>query len=167
MIEDWMVLPFSEEQRGEFRNGGWRPWVRKYPKLFDERDARNAAGQAARGYHFFEWLAAIVIFEQMGYRSLLAKYHFRAHLEKIEQFRRRVPGGVVDLFAQPRRFGRTQGPDLFAYHDNGDWFFCEVKGPRDQLRPTQEAFFGALEDVSQRSVRLVRFFRLPGRGEGA
>jgi hypothetical protein len=167
LILDWLVIPFSSSQRREFRRGGWRTWARQYPILFDELDSRNAASQAVLGYHFFEWMAAIAVFEWTGYRVLVKKYHLRRHERKVEIFRRLVPERVYRLFAQPRRFGKTQGPDLFVYNRNRDWFFCEVKGPRDRLRPGQRAFFSALEAASGRPVRLIRFVSLPdSRGRG-
>lgn len=161
MIHDWIVLPFSPVQHREFRRGGWRAWARKYPMLFDALDAKNAATQAPLGYHFFEWMAAIAIFEWTGCQVLVMKYHLLRHKQKAELFRRLVPQRVLRLFAQPGRFGRVQGPDLFVYDRDRDWFFCEVKGPRDRLRPKQRAFFRALEEASGRPVRVLRFVRLP------
>jgi len=35
--------------------------------LFDEDDLRIAQNQAHLGYHFFEWLAAVLLYHMYGY----------------------------------------------------------------------------------------------------
>jgi hypothetical protein len=48
--------------------------------------------------------------------------------------------------------------------DLTDWFFCEVKGPRDSLRDEQCRKFKALADLSGKPVRLLRFQWVPPVG---
>jgi hypothetical protein len=45
-------------------------------------------------------------------------------------------------------------PDFFVYkEDHSDWFFCEVKGPRDELRPSQRSQFRwALSNHKEKSL---------------
>ena len=51
-----------------------------------------------------------------------------------------------------------QGPDLLAYApDHSNWFFIEVKGPSDRLRPVQRDYFAAVAEVTGRPVYQVRF----------
>ena len=45
--------------------------------------------------------------------------------------------------------------------DLSDWFFCEVKGPRDRLRPEQKRKFEALAAASGKPVRLLHFSWVP------
>ena len=41
--------------------------------------------------------------------------------------------------------------------DLSDWFFCEMKGPRDHLREEQIRKFGRLADMTSKPVRLIEF----------
>ena len=41
--------------------------------------------------------------------------------------------------------------------DLSDWYFCEVKGPTDRLRPEQEEYFEALSQVSGKEIKILRF----------
>jgi hypothetical protein len=42
-------------------------------------------------------------------------------------------------------FGRRQAPDLLVYApDLSEFYFCEVKGPKDRLRPVQIEYFRAM-----------------------
>ena len=54
-----------------------------------------------------------------------------------------------------------QGPDLLMYApDGGDFFFCEVKGPADDLRPKQVRFFDAITEATGRQIEVLRFREL-------
>ena len=55
----------------------------------------------------------------------------------------------------------VQCPDLLVYHpDLSDWFFCEVKGPRDSLRPEQIELFREMEHTTGKDVYVVNFGEL-------
>jgi hypothetical protein len=41
--------------------------------------------------------------------------------------------------------------------DLSDWFFCEVKGPRDRLREEQVRKFEHLADMTSKPVRVLEF----------
>jgi VRR-NUC domain-containing protein len=108
-------------------------WHRAYPQLFDDDDLRLTRRQPA--YHFIEWFAAIHLFHQYGAHALLKKYGFQGHTRKC---------AVIDQLLGPgeREFLGTkldgQAPDLFVYKPDGsEFWFVEVKGPRDRLRLTQ------------------------------
>ena len=140
-----------------------REWADRYPQLFDEQDLRLALGKQARfGFHFVEWLGAIAVSTISGYRALVAKYQYANHPAK-----RRVVSdlGLAQLLRQKHpTFGNTQGPDLLMYRpDGGDYFFCEVKGPGDVLKPRQTAYFQHLEVETGRPIRMLRLKWAPRR----
>lgn len=150
---------FVESQRARFMTGVlWREWAQRYPELFDDDDIRIAQTQAPHGKHFFEWLGAILLYETTGYLSLVEKYEFGSHSRK--------QAIVETLFGSPKpkplkvsgERSRTQLPDLLVYApDMRDWYFCEVKGPRDKLSPGQRRLFEQLAETFGRSVHLIEF----------
>ena len=159
MFRDLGTIPFHESQKRAYREGIlWKEWADRYPELFDDLDLSQAKSQADLGYHFFEWLAAIVLYSTTGHLSLVAKYEFPKHERKHEVFRSLVSDPVYAAVRDRTRFGGVQCPDLFLFdQDRTDWFFCEVKGPGDRLRPTQREYFEHLAELSGRSVRVLRF----------
>ena len=62
--------------------------------------------------------------------------------------------------AHRRRSSRTGQSWSLAL---SDWFFCEVKGPGDALRPEQVRKFDALAAMTGRPVRLLRLRWAPRR----
>ena len=78
------TILFKEEQRKRFRSGKLvKEWARIYKEIFDEDDVRITLKQSKQNsYHFFEWLAAVVIYTSTGYLSLIEKYQFKNHLRK-------------------------------------------------------------------------------------
>jgi len=147
----------SREKRDLFLRGDlWKTWHREYPEIFDADDLRLAQGQASLGYHFYEWFAAIQLFEGLGYLSLVEKYQFKRHKRKYEVFSERIQSSTetLDLIKRRRDFGNVQLPDLFVYRkeDLSDWFFCEIKGAGDRMRSSQEKFFRQLSQSCRRPV---------------
>jgi hypothetical protein len=156
------VFPFTLEQRRRFQTGElWQEWTRRYPDIFDDLDRAIAKTQAPKrmGYHFYEWLAAVLIFESMGYLSLVEHYEFKKHKRKQEIVHARVSPELFKLITHHSKdYGRVQCPDLFVYSlETADWFFCEVKGPKDAVRERQRQFFEALETTSGQPIRIIRF----------
>lgn len=152
-------LDYRAAERQQFiENELWRRWARKYP-LFDSKDLAVVEGQARKMHvHYYEWKAAIELYKETGYKSLIEKYQFgRAHHEKWAIFCSIVPKKLVRMI-ENKQFGRTQCPDLFVYDTNmNDWFFCEVKGSTDRIRPNQTEFFHAIEALCHKPIRLIRF----------
>jgi hypothetical protein len=146
---------FGPGQRERFRQQRlWMDWARRYPELFDSLDLKLAESQAPSGFHFFEWLAAILLFQTTGYLSLVEKYQFAKHARKQAVLARVLPEDVLQTIRQPG----TQAPDLFVFApDYSDWFFCEVKGPKDRLRKAQLEHFQRVRDLTLRPIRLIRF----------
>lgn len=69
-------LPYESTEKGKFEKGLLqKDWFEEYPFLFDEHDARLATSWTVR--HYFEWKAAIFLYETYGYLSLLEKYQFK------------------------------------------------------------------------------------------
>lgn len=148
-----IAFPFSSAQRDRFRLGTLLDeWAARYPNIFDERDVAIAKNQPP--YHFFEWLAAVLFYEAAGYLSLIEKYETALHDRKIEVFRKTVPPAVCDDVLA----NRSGLPDLLVYAPNSEnWFFCEIKGANDRLKPHQIERFETLAALSRRPVRILRF----------
>jgi hypothetical protein len=130
------TFTYSQEERQRFRTAFlWQKWAEIYPNLFDADDCRIAKTQARLGYHFFEWLAAIRIYETTGYLSLVEKYEFKAHHRKHLIARKILPKNVQEILSHQNRQNRVQCTDLLVYAANfSDWYFCEVKADKDFLR---------------------------------
>jgi hypothetical protein len=126
--------------------------------LFDADDQQLALGQASMGYHFYEWLAAILLHEASGFHALVGKYQFSKHARKREIARAILPEGVQAVLHDRATYGRTQGPDLLMFApDRSAFFFCEVKGPGDTLKPAQRKLFDALSEVTGRDIGVLKF----------
>lgn len=147
---------YNEQTRDSFRSGELREkWRQKYPMLFDEQDYLIARNQPL--YHFFEWQAAILLYEREGLLSLVEKYEFKKHKEQHSLFLELVPNEVINLHKSPP-FKNQQLPDLFVYSaDKTRWYFCEVKGGRDKFRPVQEKFFTEIEKITDHPIELIKF----------
>lgn len=146
------TILFTEEQRKRFRSGELvKEWARIYKEIFDKDDKRITSKQ--HSYHFFEWLAAIVIYNSTGYLSLVEKYRCKNHPRKQKILHKLFSDETV--FAKICR-GGVQNPDLLCYRrDFKDCFFCEVKGLRDQIRLVQNERFRELERVTGKEIYLI------------
>ncbi len=153
----WQISTTKDHQ-DHFKSGGLiDQWVQSYPQIFDADDLRIARSQGPRGYHFYEWLSAVIIFNSTGYLSLLEKYEMSNHQRKGEIFKKLVDPQTYEFIMKPKE-RRTQCPDLFCFKDD-DWFFCEVKGKGDQIRPEQDEYFRNIEHVSRKEIRVLRIDR--------
>ncbi|HET9401552.1 MAG TPA: VRR-NUC domain-containing protein [Candidatus Acidoferrales bacterium] len=157
------TFEYRRQQWDRFVSGElWCQWAKEYPLIFDEQDvqiAKNQAGSKMR-YHFHEWLAAVLIFHTYGYLSLIEQYEFKVQARKREVIKCTLPPAVFNFVTDHKqKFQGVQCPDLFVYApDCSDWFFCEVKGPTDDISKTQELFFDELAEVSGgKAVRIIRF----------
>ncbi len=159
MFDEFGTIKTSREQFGRFKSGElWNEWANKYPELFDSDDIRVANTQANMGYHFHEWLAALLIYESIGYLSLIESYEFKIQTRKQEILKKIVPENVLSTIQSITKEGKVQCPDLFCFSpDYSDWFFCEVKGPKDKMREIQEQKFQSLVDISGKSIQVVSF----------
>jgi hypothetical protein len=147
------TILFTEEQRKRFRSGELvKEWSRIYKEIFDEDDFRITLKQ--NSYHFFEWLAAIVIYNTTGYLSLVEKYRCKNHPRKQKILHKLFSDEIVAKICR----GGVQNPDLLCYRpDFKDYFFCEVKGLRDQMRSIQEERFRELKRSIGKEIYLIEF----------
>jgi hypothetical protein len=158
--EPEITLEYDERQRERFRSIQLvSEWHDKYPCLFDKQDFEFALNQASKGYHFFEWLAAIVLYESLGMLSLVEQYEFKSHKLKQGILDKMLPEKVRTLVVDHKKdFGNVQCPDLFVYTpDYSGWFFCEVKGPKDKIQANQKSFFDSLREASDKTIGLIKF----------
>ena len=158
MFEELGVYQYHQYQRERFRAGELREeWYMKYPSIFDAHDVKIARNQP--DYHFFEWLGAIILYQTLGFYSLVEQYEFKAHKRKREVLRETLPEDVFNLVTNHKRsFAGTQSPDLFAYSpDYSKWLFCEVKGPGDRMTNIQMKYFEALSEAARKPILVIRF----------
>src|SRR3990170_4138957 len=158
MVE-WKRVPFHPADREAFVQGTLAPhWANRYPELFDAADLGMAVSQPH--YHFYEWLIAVTVLQEDGYLALVEKYQFKKHARDHAIFKGMVPKELYHLVGESRAFGSRQPPDLFVYRpDRSDWFFCEVKGPEDEISDAQEPYFAAIEGKSPSPIRIARAYR--------
>ena len=140
-----------------WRDGILAPeWAAAYPSIFDHDDLRMAGTQAHLGYHYFKWLSAILLFHTRGLLSLVEKYTFRSHERKRRLIERLCDTSSVGFLLEGGRESLIQCPDLLVYSpDLSDWFFCEVKGPKDHVREEQVLLFHELERATGKKVFVV------------
>jgi len=147
------TIIFSEEQRAKFSSGQLAAeWFQRYPQLFDQDDCRLVA--KGKNYHFFEWLGAIIIYETIGYLSLVEKYQFKNHKRKTEVLLKVFSGKFPNSIFEKG----VQCPDLFCYSlDYQDYFFCEIKGLTDRVRNEQKSYFDRLQTLTGKEIYLLKF----------
>jgi hypothetical protein len=136
-------------------------WSSMYTMLFDKDDKRIALSQAENNKaHYHEWLAAIILYHTKGLLSLNQKYAYPSHTHKRELLEKLTIGKAKAFkFITDRALESiTQLPDLLVYKkDYKSWFFAEVKGPRDKLRPSQIQLFKELQQITGKKVVIVEF----------
>lgn len=154
------TFPVTPQQRDCFVHGQLsQDWYNQYPAIFDKDDLRLAKSQPRN--HFYEWLAAILIYHSTGYHSLVEKYQFTkdGHKRKQEIIERINSTGLHTALSLRADYGNVQCPDLLVYApDLTDWYFCEVKAGQDRLRAKQELHFQALHELTGKPVKLVQFY---------
>ena len=144
----------------------YNQWAHNYPMLFDQDDLRIAISQASMGYHYYEWLSAILIYHTIGKYSLIEQYQFKNHQKKHEKMLKLTTLGVIGFMNSHPEFGDVQCPDLLVYDpDYSDWFFCEVKGPNDRLRDSQLEFFTELCKRTSKPIKIIEFQYIIGADE--
>ncbi|OGM02198.1 hypothetical protein A3K72_00805 [Candidatus Woesearchaeota archaeon RBG_13_36_6] len=162
MLSKMLTLVYDERQHERFRSGDLvAEWYGRYPSLFDNQDFEIVMNQARLGYHFFEWLTAITLYEYMGLLSIIEQYEYKSHKRKQRVMGKIIPRGILGLIQDHKlEFRHVQCPDLLVFApDYSEWFFYEVKGPGDRLRKNQLKFFKALEQAGSQPIRTIRFHR--------
>jgi hypothetical protein len=153
------AFSITHQQRDRFVNGKLsQDWYDKYPAIFDEDDLRLAKSQPRN--HFYEWLAAILIYHSTGCYSLVEKYQYTKdrHKRKPEIIERINSAALNAALAHHGNYGDVQCPDLLVYApDLTDWFFCEVKGGNDKLGLKQDMHFQALQELTGKPIQFIQF----------
>jgi hypothetical protein len=164
-IEEYGTFAYDPAERQWFRSGRlWEAWYQRYPRIFDSDDLRLASNQAELGYHFFEWLAAIQVFRNTGYLSLVEKYQFDNHPQKKEVLKKLASTELHKAIQYCKTKKGVQCPDLLAYSvDCSDWQFYEVKGDEDRISKCQREQFQTLLEITKKPVRLIRFAKQANR----
>jgi hypothetical protein len=154
MLKDFGTFHYKQDLRDRFRNARlYEEWSVQYPHLFDEIVISHARGQAKDGYHFHEWLAAILIHKSTGYSSLFSYFEPKSQREQAI-LKQVLPEPVLTIVLD--RSHHCQPPDIFFYApDRSDWFFCEVKGPGDRLRKVQHDYYEKISAVTARPIYLL------------
>jgi len=140
----------SVRDKTRFLAGSLRlEWAAQYPQIFDEHEVQIAANQAEG--HFFEWFAAVHLCETTGWLSLVESYQLKVQKWKRNVLEKLGASELLESFDSQGKagFGRWQAPELLVYaRDLSDFYFCQVKGPTDRLRPVQIEYFKALSTVA-------------------
>ena len=160
MFIDIGTYEYSEKQHELFKSGALvEEWYSKYSDIFDEHDLRIARNQARFGWHFFEWFAAIILYDTCGLLSLIEQYEYKLHTRKQSILRSMLTSELFDIVTNHDvRSSDVQCPDLFVYsRDYSEWFFCEVKGPKDRMREPQAELFDKLSEIAQKPIRIIKF----------
>jgi len=159
-----MIMPISTEhlykklptatalgmERTRFHEGSLLiEWAEQYCQIFDEQEVRIALNQP--GGHFYEWFAAAHLYETTGWLSLIESYQFRIQKWKRNVLRKLGASELLVFFDNQGKagVGRRQAPDL------SDFYFCEVKGPTDRLRPVQIEYFEAMSTAAGKEVVIL------------
>jgi hypothetical protein len=145
---------FDKDERAQFIAGSLRQtWFEMYPQLFDTNDYHIAINQPR--YHFYEWFAAIQLYQTTGWLSLNQQYQYRNHPTKRAVLARL---NSALLFSAVDGSRQGQCPDLLAYlPDYSDWKFYEVKGPGDRIRvgSNQETRFRTIVELTGEPIRMI------------
>ncbi len=156
-----LELPPITVQRSEHQR--WRTgtlaeeWLQANPLVFDADDLRLAVVRRKQGRHYFEWAAARHLHKITGFNALVCKYEFAAHRAKRAIVKQLLPPAVDSILRDRKLYGNAQAPDLLMYApDFTAFFFCEVKGPTDRLRPEQLRKFSAIAQATRQPVHLIR-----------
>lgn len=159
VISEEYFFSYPKTLRSQFedeKSGLIEGCYRDYGFLFDKDDYRLATGpQRKLRKHFVEWYSAVKMFEKTGYYSLSEKYECPSHTVKQGILKKLVPDQRAFRFIVENHpiHGQMQCPDLLLYKpDLSDWCFCEVKGPKDALRPEQAIYWKELIDVTGRRI---------------
>ena len=163
-----LIFPFSQSDRDAFVAADSpliTRWAKEYDFLFDDIDIRTARNQAPirksgwGGYHFYEWLAAILIYRATGMWSLVEGYQGQKHERKQRTLDQLLTNEQRSLILADRTY-KAGAPDLLVYApDYSSFFFCEVKGPGDTVKPKPAEFFRAIESACGKPVVIARFIR--------
>ena len=130
-------------------------WQAAYPNLFDGDDLRLTVTQPWT--HFWEWYAAIHVFQRDHAHSLVEKYGCRSHPDKQATYAALLRDDERAMLDEICAAHHVQSPDLLSYlPDLSRYWFVEVKGPGDRLSAGQRASHDAIEERLGVKVEVIR-----------
>jgi hypothetical protein len=130
-------------------------WRKQYPGIFDKDDFRLTKDQG--NYHFFEWFAAIHLFQRDGVYSLVEKYDAKCHPIKTAKLLEILGEKRIDLLGEICGDYDVQPPDLFVYRPDGSRFgFAEVKRLNETLQRKQADSHDEIARRLKVPVELIR-----------
>ena len=100
---------YSQSLRDRWPDPLAREWLASYPCIFDEDDRRLTSNQPRR--HFFEWLAAIHLFQRDGAISLIEKYGCRNHPRQVLRMAELLSASDQQFVRQLKSTHGVQPPD--------------------------------------------------------
>ena len=163
LLKKEMSLQVYKDQKDKFKAGDlWKQWSATYPRLFLDHDLITLENQARTGHHFHEFLASVLLLENNNWLSLVVKYQWANHPQKhnvMDQINsHKLDRGLK--FIRTEMKGRY-GPDLVVYNsDFSEWFFCEVKGPKDRWDEEQIQDYKTIAEKTGKPVRLMKFRKI-------
>jgi hypothetical protein len=130
-------------------------WRDAYPQLFDDDDLRLTVTQPWT--HFWEWFAAMHIYERDGAYSLIEKYNCLSHPRKRERYESLLTAQEQAALHEACSASRVQVPDLLVYApDMSRYHFAEIKGPGDRLSVGQRESHDAIKNSLGVQVEVIR-----------
>ena len=162
VLVDFAEYPYNPQDQDWFADGGWIECFKENRQLFDEDDEKILKTQArmrdGRRYKFFECLAAIRLFQECGYLSLLEKYATKDNHERKKHVVKRINSDDLDKGVAYLEPYRSSGPDLLVYTpDYKEWFFAEAKSPDDRTKSKQMHKFIELVKITGKPIKLINF----------
>jgi hypothetical protein len=125
-----------------------KEWMLQYPGLFDFDDFRQAINQQTPKKHFYEWYAAIHLFQRDGSISLVEKCDSPRNPVKYERYVTLVSQEMRDKLKTILDEWKVQLPDLMVIkRDHRTVAFAEVKGPGDSLHKGQPESLKAIREL--------------------
>lgn len=148
------TIYFTPELRAQWPSPLAEQWASAYPALFDENDLQNTRLQPRN--HFCEWFAAIHLFHRDGLYSLVEKYLFTGHARKTSLLNRLLSDSQLTILHDIHTLLRSQPPDLLVFTpDLTRFWFAEIKGPGDKIRPRQLQSHAAIQKRLRVPVELI------------
>jgi hypothetical protein len=162
-VQLFQEYEYDDRDKDLFAKGTlWKKWLRVYPQLFDKKDEllfKRQANMKNGGYKYFECQAAVLLYENYGYWSLLEKYATKSDhpcKKRMVRLLNSLELNRAITYLQEKQGGH--GPDLLVYTPTfEEWFFAEVKSPDDEIRDNQKIKFSMLYEITHKPIRLITF----------
>jgi hypothetical protein len=154
IVESELTLHCPRKLRESWPEPLAKVWHNAYP-FFDEDDLRITKTQPTK--HFYEWFAAVHLFERYSAYSLIEKYRYeKAHPHKQKALRATLTPELIDALDEVCEECQVQVPDILAWvPGTQDYWFAEVKGGADPLSEKQLSCHERMEKLFDRPVQII------------